>query len=59
MHEWPIVEAAVLPAAAVAVSVPLDLDYLGTAWLAMSVAVAFRIAGDLSGVRRPVNYNKA
>lgn len=52
VHEWPIVEAAVLPAAAVAVSVPLDLDYVGTAWLAMSVAVAQQVIWACVGAVR-------
>ncbi|QHC24698.1 hypothetical protein [Streptomyces sp. GS7] len=42
-HEWPIVQAAVLPAVAVAVSPLLRLDLEGTAWFALSVAVAEQI----------------
>ena len=42
-HEWPIVEAAVLPAAAVAVSPLLGLGLGGAAWLALAVAVAQQV----------------
>ncbi|MEV0414756.1 hypothetical protein AB0I68_29070 [Streptomyces sp. NPDC050448] len=52
VHEWPIVEAAVLPAAAVAVSGLLGLDYVGTAWLAMSVAVTQQVAWACLGAAR-------
>ncbi|MEU9129953.1 hypothetical protein AB0D08_17895 [Kitasatospora sp. NPDC048540] len=43
-HEWPIVEAAVLPAVAVAVSPVLGLGLSGAAWFALSVAVAQLVA---------------
>ncbi|WP_371502614.1 hypothetical protein OG871_36125 [Kitasatospora sp. NBC_00374] len=43
-HEWPIVEAAVLPAAAVALSPLLGLGLSGAAWLALAVAVAQQVA---------------
>lgn len=51
-HEWPIVEAAVLPAAAVALSGLLGLDYAGTAWLAMGVAVAQQVVWACLGAAR-------
>ncbi|MEU1616807.1 hypothetical protein ABZ479_05815 [Streptomyces sp. NPDC005722] len=43
VREWPIVQAALLPAAAVAVSPLLGLGLEGTAWLALSVAVAQQV----------------
>ncbi|WUH89143.1 hypothetical protein OG900_02685 [Streptomyces sp. NBC_00433] len=43
-REWPIVEAAVLPAAAVALSPLLGLGLSGTAWLALAIAVAQQVA---------------
>ncbi|WP_157597242.1 hypothetical protein [Streptacidiphilus rugosus] len=49
-HEWPIVEAAVLPAVAVLVS-----PWLGTAetaWLAIGVAVAQQVVWTTLGARR-------
>ncbi|MFD7078713.1 hypothetical protein ACFYXV_18795 [Streptomyces sp. NPDC002181] len=52
IHEWPIVEAAVLPAAAVALSALLDLDYWGTAWLAMGVSVAQQVLWACVGAAR-------
>ncbi|WP_371477535.1 hypothetical protein [Kitasatospora sp. NBC_00315] len=42
--EWSIVEAAVLPAAAVAVSPLLGLSLTGTAWFALAVAVAQQVS---------------
>lgn len=48
-HEWPIVEAAVLPAAAVAVSPLLGLGLSGAAWLALAVAVAQLVAWAFLG----------
>ncbi|MEU6891007.1 hypothetical protein ABZ934_04280 [Streptomyces sp. NPDC046557] len=51
-HEWPIVEAAALPAAAVALSGLLGLDYAGTAWLAMGVAVAQQVIWACVGAAR-------
>ncbi|MCK7626572.1 hypothetical protein MUU72_26315 [Streptomyces sp. RS10V-4] len=51
-HEWPIAQAAVAPAAAVAVSPLLRLDLAGTAWFALSVAVAQQIGwGTTAAVR--------
>jgi hypothetical protein len=44
LREWSIVEAAALPAAAVAVGGLLGLDLVATAWLAMGVAVAQQVA---------------
>ena len=51
-REWPIVEAALLPAAAVAISPVLGLDLAGTAWLALGTAVAQQIAWACLGARR-------
>ncbi|MFI6585468.1 hypothetical protein [Embleya sp. NPDC050493] len=42
-HEWSIVEAAALPALAVAVSPLLGLGLNTTAWLALGVAVAQQV----------------
>ncbi|MFF2808400.1 hypothetical protein ACFVT2_14745 [Streptomyces sp. NPDC058000] len=42
-QEWPIAQAAVGPAVAVAISPLLRLDLPGTAWFALSVAVAEQI----------------
>ncbi|MFC4058726.1 hypothetical protein ACFOWE_10500 [Planomonospora corallina] len=42
-EEWPIVEAAVPPAVAVAVGPLLGLGAQGTAWLALAVAVAGQV----------------
>ena len=42
-HEWSIVEAAALPAAAVAISPLLGLSLAGAEWLALSVAVAQQV----------------
>lgn len=44
VREWPIVQAALLPAAAVAVSPLLGLGWEGTGWLALIVAVAQQVA---------------
>lgn len=43
-REWGVVEAAVLPAAAVAISPLLGLGPSGTAWLALGVAVTQQVA---------------
>ncbi|MFH8660892.1 hypothetical protein [Streptomyces afghaniensis] len=51
-EEWPIVKAAVPPAAAVAVSPLLGLDVRGTLWLALSVAVAGQIGWSVAAARR-------
>ncbi|MEU2390405.1 hypothetical protein [Streptomyces sp. NPDC007369] len=51
-HEWSIVEAAVLPAVAVAVSPLLGLGHAGTAWLALSVAVAQQVTWAALGAIR-------
>ncbi|WP_241681644.1 hypothetical protein [Streptomyces sp. CB01881] len=51
-HEWSIVEAAVLPAIAVAVSPLLGLGLSGTAWLALGVAVAQQVAWATLGAIR-------
>jgi hypothetical protein len=51
-HEWSIVEAAFLPALAVAVSALLGLDLSGAAWLALSVAVAQQVAWACLGAVR-------
>lgn len=51
-HEWSIVEAAFLPAAAVAVSPLLGLDVTGAAWLALAVAVAQQVGWACLGAVR-------
>ncbi|MGW0473543.1 hypothetical protein [Streptomyces coeruleorubidus] len=50
--EWPIVKAAVPPAAAVAVSPLLGLDVRGALWLALSVAVAGQVGWSVAAARR-------
>ncbi len=50
-HEWPIVEAAVLPAAVVALSPLVGLGVSGAAWLALAVAVAQQVAWAYVGAR--------
>lgn len=50
--EWPIVNAAVPPAVAVAVSPLLGLDVSGAAWLAVSVAVAGQVGWSVAAARR-------
>lgn len=51
-HEWSIVEAAVLPAVAVAISPLLGLGLPGTAWLALGVAIAQQVAWATLGAVR-------
>jgi hypothetical protein len=50
--EWPIVKAAIPPAAAVAVSPLLGLDVRGALWLALSVAVAGQVGWSVAAARR-------
>lgn len=50
--EWPIVNAAVPPALAVAVSPLLGLDVAGALWLALSVAVAGQVGWSAAAARR-------
>ncbi|MEU6141913.1 hypothetical protein ABZ848_16300 [Streptomyces sp. NPDC047081] len=50
-EEWPIVKAAVPPAAAVAVSPLLGLDVQGALWLALSVAVAGQVGWSTAAAR--------
>jgi hypothetical protein len=50
--EWPIVDAAVPPAAAVALSPLLGLDVKGALWLALSVAVAGQVGWSVAAARR-------
>ncbi|MFI5676736.1 hypothetical protein [Streptomyces cellulosae] len=50
--EWPIVKAAVPPAAAVAVSPLLGLDVRGALWFALSVAVAGQVGWSVAAARR-------
>ncbi|MET8453241.1 hypothetical protein [Streptomyces sp. NPDC005209] len=50
--EWPIVKAAVPPAAAVAVSPLLGLDVYGAFWLALTVAVAGQVGWSMAAARR-------
>ncbi|QKV90956.1 hypothetical protein HUT19_03715 [Streptomyces sp. NA02950] len=52
LHEWPIVQAAVPPAVAVAISPLLGLGLEGTAWFALAVAVAEQIGWASVAVRR-------
>jgi hypothetical protein len=51
-HEWSIVEAAFLPAAAVAVGPVLGLGLSGTGWLALAVAVAQQVTWACLGAVR-------
>ncbi|MFJ9648337.1 hypothetical protein ACWEPM_26090 [Streptomyces sp. NPDC004244] len=51
-REWSIVEAAVLPAVAAAISPLFGLGYTGTAWLALVVAVAQQVAWATLGAIR-------
>ncbi|WP_069173667.1 hypothetical protein [Streptomyces griseus] len=51
-REWSIVEAAVLPAAAVAISPVLGLDLAGTVWLALSTAIAQQVVWAALGAIR-------
>jgi hypothetical protein len=50
-EEWPIVNAAVPPAAAVAVSPLLGLDVRGALWLALAVAVAGQVGWSVAAAR--------
>ncbi|WP_328770911.1 hypothetical protein [Streptomyces sp. NBC_00286] len=50
--EWPIVKAAVPPAAAVTVSPLLGLDVQGALWLALSVSVAGQVGWSVAAARR-------
>ncbi|MGW1543011.1 hypothetical protein ACWCPM_22690 [Streptomyces sp. NPDC002309] len=50
--EWPILKAAVPPAAAVAISPLLGLDVPGAAWLALGVAVAGQVGWSIAAARR-------
>ncbi|MGW4564424.1 hypothetical protein ACWEN3_19080 [Streptomyces sp. NPDC004561] len=50
--EWPIVNAAVPPAVAVAVSPLLGLDAAGAYWLALAVAVAGQMGWSWAAARR-------
>ncbi|MFF3942276.1 hypothetical protein [Streptomyces phaeofaciens] len=50
--EWPIVQAALPPAAAVAVSPLLGLDVEGALWFALSVAVAGQVGWSAAAARR-------
>ncbi|MGW6361147.1 hypothetical protein ACWFR5_39740 [Streptomyces sp. NPDC055092] len=50
--EWPIVNAAVPPAAAVALSPLLGLDVKGALWLALSVAVAGQVGWSVAAARK-------
>ncbi|MER7927372.1 hypothetical protein ABTY96_30210 [Streptomyces sp. NPDC096057] len=49
--EWPIVNAAVPPAAAVAISPLLSLDVRGAVWLALCVAVAGQVGWSVAAAR--------
>lgn len=50
-EEWPIVEAAVPPAVAVAVGPLLGLDVQGGLWLALSVALAGQVGWSVAAAR--------
>ncbi|SHI42105.1 hypothetical protein [Streptomyces sp. 3214.6] len=50
--EWPILQAAIPPALAVAVSPLLGLDLQGAVWLALAVAVAGQVGWSASAARR-------
>ncbi|MCX4911025.1 hypothetical protein [Streptomyces sp. NBC_00878] len=50
--EWPIVDAAVPPAVALAVSPLLGLDLSGSLWLALAVAVAGQVGWSAVAARR-------
>lgn len=52
VHEWSIVEAAALPAAAVALSPLLGLSLAATEWLALGVAVAQQVFWATLGAAR-------
>jgi hypothetical protein len=52
VREWPIVQSAFLPAAAVAISPLLGLGLEGTAWLALGVAVAQQVSWASAAVIR-------
>ncbi|GAA2518913.1 hypothetical protein [Streptomyces longisporus] len=52
LDEWPIVKAALPPAAAVAVSPLLGLDVRGSLWLALCVAVAGQVGWSVAAARR-------
>ncbi|MEV6234867.1 hypothetical protein AB0L88_44070 [Saccharopolyspora shandongensis] len=51
-REWPIVQAAVLPAAAVAISPLLNLGPRGAGWLALGVAVTQQVVWASAAVLR-------
>lgn len=51
-QEWSVVEAAVLPAVAVAISPLLGLGLYGTAWLALGVAVGQQVLWAVVGAVR-------
>ncbi|MFE1255174.1 hypothetical protein ACWDCX_16415 [Streptomyces fungicidicus] len=51
-EEWPIVKAAVPPAAAVAVSPLLGLGLQGAVWFALAVAVAGQVGWSAAAARR-------
>ncbi|MCX4759482.1 hypothetical protein OG562_00430 [Streptomyces sp. NBC_01275] len=51
-EEWPIVKAAVPPAAAVAVSPLLGLDLQGALWFGLAVAVAGQVGWSAAAARR-------
>ncbi|MCQ4198819.1 hypothetical protein ACFW5W_05030 [Streptomyces sp. NPDC058783] len=51
-EEWPIVKAAVPPAAAIAVSPVLQLDVQATLWLALSVAVTGQVGWSVAAAHR-------
>ncbi|MFD0420001.1 hypothetical protein [Streptomyces sp. NPDC127108] len=52
VREWPIVQAAALPAAAVAVCALLGVDTRATGWVALGTAVAQQVAWASVGAAR-------
>ncbi|MFD8075682.1 hypothetical protein OG937_41330 [Streptomyces sp. NBC_00510] len=52
VREWPIVQAALLPATAVAVSPLLGLGLEGAAWLALTIAVVQQVVWASAAVIR-------
>ncbi len=52
VHEWPIVEASVLPAVTVAVSPLLGMDLSTTEWLALGIAVGQQVFWACLGAAR-------
>lgn len=58
-HEWPIAQASVPPAAAVAIGPLLGLGLEGAAWLALGVAVVQQVVWGSVGVLRAGGSRRA